>query len=239
MFLSLTNPDPRNSVKKSDQRSRSYLDLTVQIQSGFHTSRFRHSWRSVFLSLQSPDPRNSVKQSYQWSRSHLDLTVAITSQFRISRYRVIFFDIFNTRSSKPRKGLGSMVQILSWFNGCDWITNSHITILAFLLRCFLVSLCHDSRNSDMELAQRSRSDLDSTAVIKSRFWISRNRDSCGWYYLTSPTLDPRNSDIECPPSFGILYTHFSLYFKERAGSPWSNDGRFLRLDLTSEICHPL
>jgi hypothetical protein len=30
-----------------------------------------------------------------------------------------------------------------------------------------------------------------------------------------------------------------LYFKRRAGSPLSNDGRVLCLDLTSEICPPL
>jgi len=44
MFLSLTNLDPWNSVKKSNQRSRSYLDLTVQITSRFHISRYRDSW---------------------------------------------------------------------------------------------------------------------------------------------------------------------------------------------------
>jgi hypothetical protein len=40
--------------------------------------------------------------------------------------------------------------------------------------------------------------------------------------------------------FGVLCARFSLlYFKRRAGSPLSNDGRVLRLDLTSEICPPL
>jgi hypothetical protein len=40
--------------------------------------------------------------------------------------------------------------------------------------------------------------------------------------------------------FRILCARFSLlYFKRRAGSPLSNDGRVLRLDLTSEICPPL
>jgi hypothetical protein len=40
--------------------------------------------------------------------------------------------------------------------------------------------------------------------------------------------------------FGILCARFSLlYFKRRAGSPLSNDGWVLRLDLTSEICPPL
>ena len=35
------------------------------------------------------------------------------------------------------------------------------------------------------------------------------------------------------------YSHFSLYFKERAGYPWSDDGWVLRLDLTTELCPPL
>ena len=45
--------------------------------------------------------------------------------------------------------------------------------------------------------------------------------------------------MDGPPSFRILYACFSLYFKKCVGSPWSNDGWVLRLDLTSEICPPL
>jgi hypothetical protein len=43
----------------------------------------------------------------------------------------------------------------------------------------------------MDWDQRSRSNLDLMAQIKSRF-----RDSCGYYSLTSPTLDPRNSEMD-------------------------------------------
>jgi len=38
---------------------------------------------------------------------------------------------------------------------------------------------------------------------------------------------------------GFCEPHYSLNFKECVGSPWSNNDRVLRLDLTSEICPPL
>jgi hypothetical protein len=61
---------------------------------------------------------------------------------------------------------------------------------------FLSLQSPDPRNSEMGSDQRSRSHLDLTAAIKSRFRISRFRDSCGYYSLTSPTLDPRNSEMD-------------------------------------------
>ena len=47
-----------------------------------------------------------------------------------------------------------------------------------------------------ESDRRSRSHLDLTAAIKLQYRISRFRDSCGYYSLTSPTLDPRNYEMD-------------------------------------------
>ena len=51
----------------------------------------------------------------------------------------------------------------------------------------------DSRNSDKELNQRSRSLLILTAVIKSRNHISRFRGSCCQVFLSFQSPDPRYS----------------------------------------------
>jgi len=60
-------------------------------------------------------------------------------------------------------------------------------VITWLCHVFLADVvCW--RESD----RRSRSHLDLMAVIKSQYRISRFRDSCGYYSLTSSTLDPRN-----------------------------------------------
>ena len=45
--------------RELDQRSRSYVDLTIQIQSGFRISRNRGFSCRVKFALWNPDPRNS------------------------------------------------------------------------------------------------------------------------------------------------------------------------------------
>jgi hypothetical protein len=64
---------------------------------------------------------------------------------------------------------------------------SRFRISRFQNSCCIVhfpSPCRDSRNSDMELDQRSRYDLDSMAAIESRFRILRFRHSCCIVFLS-------------------------------------------------------
>ena len=154
----------------------------------------------------------------------------------------ILFDISNSRSSKLRQGVGSMVQMWSWFDDSDYIGILLIEKSGFLLHCFFdisntrslklrhgVSLlrshvlnnCHVSPwfmtymclacwisltlvitwlchvfLADVvywrESGRRSRSHLDLTVHIQLGFHTSRFRDSWSQYFLTSPTVDPRN-----------------------------------------------
>ena len=88
----------------------------------------------------------------------------------------------------------TMVHMWSWFNGYNWIAISR-----FWHSCcigFFASPCCDSRNFNMELGQRSRSDLYSMDAIKSQFHLSRNQHYCCIVYLPYPKRDPRNSDMD-------------------------------------------
>jgi hypothetical protein len=137
VFLSLPNPDPRNSDTSCDQRSRSFLDLTVQIQSRFRISRNRGFCcqvaipetpiqRSSFLEVpiksdnisdEIPDLRDQRSRS-----SFLILTAAIKSRNRISRFRGSCCQVnWTFQSPDPRFSdeENQRSRSHSCFNGCD------------------------------------------------------------------------------------------------------------------------
>jgi hypothetical protein len=78
VFSSTRIPDSQHSVKKSNQWSRSLLDLMVVVTSQFRLSQIR---KCCIVSSASPyhDSRNSDKGLDQRSRSDLVLTAAIES----------------------------------------------------------------------------------------------------------------------------------------------------------------
>jgi hypothetical protein len=131
------------------------------------------------------------------SRSDLDSTAQIISRFRIS------ISAFLLHCFLPLQVAIHETPKWSWINGPDLILIQRLRSYRdfayrdfdILVALFLASPSRDSRNSEMESDQRSRSDLDSTAAIKSRFRISRFRHSCG-LFLASPSRDPRNSEME-------------------------------------------
>ena len=180
MFLSLTNPDLRNSDTELFCTS-SFPNMTMVITKCLCKKNFRDFSFCDFrhYSPLTPSQKNFDHLPHvlwfdgpdviliQWLRLNRDFAI---STFLL--HWVLCLSM--SRFAKLRYGVRSMVQIWSWFNGCDWITISHIAICCIV---FFASPCCDSQNSDMELDQRFRSDLELTAQIKSRFRISWYRDS--------------------------------------------------------------
>ena len=136
----------------------------------------------------------------------------------------------------------SIPLINTWSDGLDYITISHIAISGFLM-----SIIFDMSNSRSPKLQQG---LESTVQIKPLIWrLMLHRD---FEKLRNPvplTLQSVNlrSFPTCPSWWwtvhllsGFCEPLFSLlYFKRRAGSPWSIDGRIPRLDRTPEIYPPL
>jgi hypothetical protein len=127
------------------------------------------------------------------------IQATIESQFRISRFRhscalnvLVTLHVAIPETPKWSGINGPDLSLIQRLRLNRNFAYREIDILVALFTC--LSMLR-SRNSDMELDQRSRSDLDSTAAIGSRIRISQNRDSCCIVSLTSPTRDPRNSDM--------------------------------------------
>ena len=155
-------------MKKSDQRSRSFLDLTVQIQSRFRISPNRHSCCIVFFAFWIRDPRNSDTGYDQRSRYDLDSTTTIESRYRISRNRGfccrMFLSLQNPDSRNSDKELN------------QWSRSLLILTAA--------------------IKSRNRTLLILTAAIKSQNCVSQFWGSWCQVILAFQSPDPRYSDSD-------------------------------------------
>ena len=106
------------SLCRASVSLRSTLDLTVQIISRFHLSRYRDSWCQFSLTCLTLDPQCLSIDWNQRSRFDLDSTAAIwVTILHIEKSGFLlqcFFDISKTQSSKLRRGVHLLTSHMDW-----------------------------------------------------------------------------------------------------------------------------
>ena len=225
------------------------------IESWYHISWNRHSWCIGFFASPSRDPRKSDMELHQRSRSKLDLTAVIESPYRISRFRHSCCLVFYSSWCRDpwNSDMVSICWCHTWIDTC-WIL-PRVTLIHDL---HVLEMLNQSDTCHCLIVPRVPSWRGLLSWVGFKFSRDFTHRDFGvpdvnkfWHVQLSIPETPSRTRINDPDQSLIwrlrfhrdfsycYYALFSFHFKYRAGSPRSNSGQTLCLDMTIEICLPL